>query len=180
MIQTGRDPMHDDLKAYVRAIPDFPKEGVLFRDITPILLDARAFKRVSDILLERYRDRAVDKIAAIESRGFIFGSALALGLDVGLVPLRKPGKLPWRTIAETYSLEYGEAALEMHIDAVDRGERVVIVDDLLATGGTAAAAARLIERRGGVVEEIAFVIELAELHGVDKLGGHSVYTLISY
>lgn len=172
--------MHEDLKAYIRDIPDFPKRGILFRDITPILLEPDAFKRVSDILLDRYRDRSVDKIAAIESRGFIFGAVLALRLGVGLVPLRKPGKLPWHTIVESYSLEYGEAALEMHIDAVEPGERVVVVDDLLATGGTAAASARLIERREGIVEELAFVIELTELGGARKLGERSVYTLLSY
>ncbi len=172
--------MHEDLKAYIRDIPDFPKKGILFRDITPILLEPRSFNRVSDILFERYRNRAVDKIAAIESRGFIFGSVLAFRLGLGLVPLRKPGKLPWRTISESYSLEYGDAALEMHVDAVGEGERIVIVDDLLATGGTAAASARLIERQGGIVEELVFVIELAELRGVRKLGERPVYALISY
>lgn len=180
MMVTGRNLMHEDLKAYIRDIPDFPKKGILFRDITPILLEPRSFNRVSDILFERYRNRAVDKIAAIESRGFIFGSVLAFRLGLGLVPLRKPGKLPWRTISESYSLEYGDAALEMHVDAVGEGERIVIVDDLLATGGTAAASARLIERQGGIVEELVFVIELAELRGVRKLGERPVYALISY
>ena len=172
--------MNNDLKKYVRNVPDFPKKGILFRDITPILLEPGAFKKVGDIFFERYRANAIEKIAAIESRGFIFGSVLAERLGIGLVPLRKPGKLPRRTISETYSLEYGEAALEMHVDAIDEGERVVIVDDLLATGGTAAAAAELIERQGGVIEEIAFVIELTELRGREKLGDHHVFTLLSY
>ena len=172
--------MHEELKTYIRNIPDFPKKGILFRDITPILLEPRAFRQVSDILFERYRERAIDKVVAIESRGFIFGSILAIRLGIGFVPLRKPGKLPWRTVSETYSLEYGEAALEMHIDAVEKGERVVIIDDLLATGGTAAAAASLVERQGGIIEELAFVIELADLGGVEKLGERPIFTLLSF
>lgn len=172
--------MNEDLKQWIRTVPDFPKKGILFRDITPILLDPGAFKKVCDILFERYNNREVDKIAVIESRGFIFGSVLASRLGKGLVPLRKPGKLPWSTISETYSLEYGEASLEMHVDAVKKGEHVVIVDDLLATGGTAAAAAMLIERGGGIVEEIAFVISLTELRGIEKLEGRPVFTLMSF
>jgi adenine phosphoribosyltransferase len=172
--------MNEDLKQWIRNVPDFPKKGILFRDITPILLDPSAFKEVCDILFERYRDREVNKIAVIESRGFIFGSVLASQLGKGLIPLRKPGKLPWSTISETYSLEYGEASLEMHIDAVEKGEHVVIVDDLLATGGTAAAAAMLVERRGGIVEEIAFIISLTELRGAEKLAGRPVFTLMSF
>lgn len=172
--------MHEELKAYIRNIPDFPKKGILFRDITPLLLDPAAFEKVSDILFERYRKRAIDKVAAIESRGFIFGSVLAIRLGTGFVPLRKPGKLPWRTVSESYSLEYGEASLEMHTDAIGTGERVVIIDDLLATGGTAAAAASLIERQGGIIEEMAFVIELADLGGSEKLGARPLFKLISF
>lgn len=172
--------MRDELKDWIRSVPDFPKEGILFRDITPALLEPNAFSMICNLLIERYEGREFDKIAAIESRGFIFASVLAYKLGKGLVPLRKPGKLPWKTISETYALEYGEATLEMHTDAVNSGERVLIVDDLLATGGTAAATARLIERQGGIVEEIAFVIELSELEGRNKLKGTPVFSLMSF
>jgi adenine phosphoribosyltransferase len=172
--------MSEHLKRLIRDVPDFPKAGILFRDITPILLDPSAFKEVCDALVDRYWNRAITKVAAIESRGFIFGAVLASRLGKGLIPLRKPGKLPWRTITETYALEYGEAALEMHVDAVKEGERVVICDDLLATGGTAAAASKLIERRGGIVDELAFVVELTALRGIDRLRDRPVFTLMSF
>lgn len=172
--------MNEELKKWVREIPDFPKKGILFRDITPVLLEADVFKRVCDILYERYKGRKIDKVAAIESRGFIFAAVVAYRLGKGFIPLRKPGKLPHQTIEERYSLEYGEAALEMHTDAVSPGDRVVVIDDLLATGGTAAAAVNLIERQGGVIDEIAFVIELSDLGGIDKLQGKPVFSLLSF
>lgn len=172
--------MDEALKRYIREIPDFPKLGIVFRDITPALLEPKAFKEICDDLYERYRDRAIDKIAAVESRGFIFGSVIAYKMGIGFVPMRKPGKLPWKTIIERYSLEYGEAAIEMHIDAVRKGDRVLILDDLLATGGTAAAAARLVERQGATVEELAFLIELSDLKGRDNLEGRRIFSLLRY
>jgi len=172
--------MDEALKRYIREIPDFPKLGIVFRDITPALLEPKAFKEICDSLYQRYRGRRIDKIAAVESRGFIFGSVIAYKMGIGFVPMRKPGKLPWKTIIERYSLEYGEAAIEMHIDAVGKGDRVLILDDLLATGGTAAAAARLIERQGATVEELAFLIELSELRGRDNLKGRPIFSLLRY
>ena len=172
--------MTEKLKKWIRDIPDFPKPGILFRDITPILLDPVAHGLVSDILFERYSNREFDKIAAIEARGFIIGSTLSYRLGKGLIPLRKPGKLPWTTITESYSLEYGTAALEMHVDAVVKGERIVIIDDLLATGGTAAAAAKLVERQGGIVEEIGFLVELKDLAGREKLQSWSVHSFVEF
>lgn len=169
-----------ELEKYIRNVPDFPKPGILFRDITPLLLDPEAFSAVNDLFSERYADLVFDKVASIESRGFIFGSILAYRLGRGFIPLRKPGKLPWNTVEERYTLEYGEAALEMHVDAVSKGERVLIVDDLLATGGTAAAAAALIERQGGLVAEIAFLVELAELGGREKLERWPTHSFIEF
>lgn len=172
--------MNEPLKEFIREIPDFPKRGILFRDITPALLDPGAFAMICDELHEHCRSMAIDKVAAVESRGFIFASVLAYTMRIGFVPLRKPGKLPWKTIQEKYSLEYGEAAIEMHIDAVSPGERILILDDLLATGGTAAAAARLIERQGGIVEELVFLIELAALNGRENLKGRRIFSLMMY
>lgn len=172
--------MEQDLSRWIRDIPDFPEKGILFRDITPALLDPEAFKQICDSLTERYRERKIDKIAGIEARGFFFASVLSYNLGIGMIPLRKPGKLPWKTISRSYSLEYGKATVEMHEDAVSEGEMVLLVDDLLATGGTAAAAAALIESRGGVIEEIAFVIELSDLGGRKQLGDRPVYSLLTY
>lgn len=172
--------MSEDLKQWIREVPDFPKPGILFRDITPVLLDPKALAQMCDMLYDRYKGRIFNKVAAIESRGFIIGAMLAYRLGKGLVPLRKPGKLPWKTVQERYTLEYGEAALEMHIDAIEKGERILIVDDLLATGGTAAAAAKLVERRAGVIEEIGFLIELSELKGRERLERWPVFSFISF
>ena len=168
------------LGARIREIPDFPKPGILFRDITPLLCDGPSFRTVTDLFAERYRDAAPDLVLGVESRGFIFAAALADRLGAGLVVVRKPGKLPYRTDRVSYALEYGEDALEMHQDAVGRGQRVVVVDDLLATGGTAEAAARLVENRGGVVAETAFVIELGALGGRSRLSPRSVFSLLAY
>jgi adenine phosphoribosyltransferase len=172
--------MSESLKDLIRTIPDFPKIGIVFRDITPALLRPEAFKEICDDLYAHCRGDKIDKIAAVESRGFIFASVLAYKMGIGFIPMRKPGKLPWKTIQERYSLEYGEAAIEMHIDAVSRGERILILDDLLATGGTAAAAARLVERQGGIVEELAFLIELPALSGRNNLKGRKIYSLMKF
>jgi len=167
------------ITARIRDVPDFPKPGILFKDITPLLGDGPAFRLVTDLLAEHVAARKPELIVGIESRGFIFGAALAERLGVGFVPVRKPGKLPYKTTRETYSLEYGTDALEMHEDAVEK-RRCLIVDDLLATGGTAAATARLVERQGGIVDGFAFVIELEFLKGRARLGGRTVNALIHY
>ena len=172
--------MNRDLRRWIRDIPDFPKKGILFRDITPALLDPIPFGSICDSLVERYEGRKIDKIAGIEARGFFFASVMAYRLGIGMIPIRKPGKLPWRTAKRSYSLEYGDAAVEMHEDAVSEGENVLLVDDLLATGGTAAAAAELIESLGGNIEEIAFVIELSDLNGREKLGNRRIFSLLTY
>jgi len=169
-----------DLKQYVRDIPDFPKSGILFRDITPLLADPRAFREVEDRMLAAFEGERITRIAGIESRGFLFGMPLARRLEVGLVPVRKAGKLPGARISETYALEYGEGVLELHEDAVGTGDRVLIVDDLLATGGTAAAAARLVERAGAEVVGLVFAIELASLKGRERLPGRRVVSVIEY
>ncbi len=165
------------LKNLIRMIPDFPKKGILFRDITPLLADKNAFSEVIKIFKENTPEE-VSKVAGIESRGFIFGGALANVLNVGFVPIRKTGKLPWKTIKVEYDLEYGTDSLEIHQDAIKKGERVVLIDDLLATGGTASASAELIEKCGGEVVEIMFLIELEELAGREKLKKYDIFTII--
>lgn len=169
-----------DLKSHIRDIPDFPKPGILFRDITPLLLDAQAFRLAVDTLVDRYKTKGISKIVAVESRGFVFAAPLAYDLGVGFVPLRKPGKLPHDTLSEAYMLEYGEAAIEIHTDAIAKGERVLIFDDLLATGGTAAASVALVRRLGGDIVEVSFIIELAGLKGRERLNGAPVFSLIQY
>ncbi|MDD3642134.1 MAG: adenine phosphoribosyltransferase [Candidatus Krumholzibacteria bacterium] len=169
----------DDLKRLIRDIPDFPRRGILFRDITPALGDPEAFATICDAFVERYRELGIDSVAGIEARGFLFASVAAYLLGLPLIPLRKPGKLPWKTVSRAYDLEYGTAAVEMHLDAVKRGDRVLIIDDLLATGGTAAAAAALVEGQGGTVVELAFAIELSELGGRNNLGSRPVFSLIT-
>ena len=168
------------LKAKVRNIPDFPQKGILFRDITPLLKDAKALREIIARLARSLKGKKVGAVVGIESRGFIFGTALATKLGVGFVPIRKKGKLPWKTKQVACTLEYGEAILEIHQDAVKRGEKVVIVDDLLATGGTAEAAAKLVKSIGGKVAKIAFVIELVGLKGREKLKNHDVFALLQY
>ncbi len=169
-----------DLASTIRDVPDFPVDGVLFKDITTLLKDPVAFRESVDRLLEPYRDKGIDLIAGIESRGFIFGSVMAYLLGVGYVPIRKPGKLPAETEREEYALEYGTDAVELHIDAIQPGQRVLLVDDLLATGGTASASARLIEKLGGELVGIAFLIDLTFLHGRDKLKGYDIHTVIEF
>lgn len=169
-----------DLRAKIRDIKDFPTEGILFKDITTLLKDAPAFRRVVDLLSERYRSERVDVVVGVESRGFILGGALAHQLNAGFVPVRKLGKLPGKTIEVEYELEYGRDALAVHEDAIRAGQRVLAVDDLLATGGTMGATLRLIQQLGGQIVGVAFLIELAFLHGRDKLKGHPLYSLIVY
>ena len=170
----------DVIRGSIREIPDFPKPGILFRDITPLLETPAAFQHVIHLLEKRYAGCALDRIVAIESRGFLFGAALADRLGVGLAIVRKPGKLPFRTVRQEYDLEYGTDAMEMHVDAVSPNHRVIIMDDLLATGGTAAAATALVRAQGAEVVECAFVIELAGLHGREKLRDVPVFALVTY
>lgn len=176
----GSVNMFDHLREKIRDVPDFPTPGVIFKDITTLLKDGPAFKEVIDTLVERYRQRGIDAVVAIESRGYIFGAPLAAALGVGLIPVRKMGKLPAETISATYELEYGKETVEMHRDAILPGQKVLIVDDLLATGGTANAAKSLVEQLGGKVEGFAFLIELTFLKGRDKLTGYDVFTMITY
>ncbi len=173
-------PVVPGLKEAIRNIPDFPKPGILFRDITPVLQDPALFRKVIDAFAQIYEGRQIDVIAAVESRGFIFAAPLAVRLGAGFVPLRKSGKLPYMTYKVHYALEYGIEALEMHVDAVKPGQRVLIMDDLLATGGTAHAAARLVLQAGGVIDSFAFVIELTDLRGREKLQGYEVITLVQF
>jgi len=168
------------LRAAVRDVPDFPKKGIMFKDITPVLSDPSLFRASIDLFLERCRGREVDKIVGIDARGFVFGSAVAYELGVGFVPIRKRGKLPYRTEIAKYSLEYGEAEVEMHTDAVSEGERVVLVDDLLATGGTSAAAAALIRNAGADLVEAQFLIELEFLEGRKRLEPTPVTSFLKY
>jgi adenine phosphoribosyltransferase len=172
--------MHEELIRTIRSVPNFPKQGIVFRDITTLLKDRSAFQRASDVLYEHYKDERVDKVVSIESRGYILGAVLAYRLKAGFVPIRKPGKLPAETISETYSLEYGTDTLEIHTDAIQAGERVLIHDDLLATGGTVQAGCRLVERLGGVILGLSFLIELDFLNGRQKLGSHDVFSIIRY
>ncbi len=169
-----------DLANYIRDIPDFPKPGILFKDITPLLAEPEAFRQAIERMHERYRGQQIDAVAAAEARGFLFAAPLALLVQRPLVPLRKPGKLPYRTHALQYDLEYGSAELQVHIDGVAAGARVLLVDDLLATGGTMQAGCRLIEKAGGQVAGCAFLVELTFLKGRDKLQPHEVFSLIQF
>jgi len=169
-----------DLKRLVRDIPDFPKPGILFRDITPLLGDPAGFRATINRFLGRFAERSVDKVVGIESRGFLFGPVLAYQLGAGFVPVRKPSKLPAATISESYDLEYGSDSVEMHADGIEPGENVLVVDDLIATGGTAFAAAKLVERAGGRVIGLGFIIELSTLGGRERLSGYDVSALLTY
>ncbi len=170
----------EKLKKIIRHVPDFPKKGILFYDITTLLKNGAALNEVIDLLASRFQKEKIDLVLGIESRGFIFASALACRLGAGFVPVRKPGKLPADTIQVTYDLEYGKDSLEIHRDAIQPGQRVLLVDDLLATGGTAAATLQLIQQLGGVVAGMAFVIELEFLNGRNKLEGYDIYSLLKY
>ncbi len=169
-----------DLKTKIRDIPDFPKEGILFRDITTLLKDKDSFNRVINRFTAFYKDEGINKVVGIESRGFIFGAPLAHQLNAGFIPIRKPGKLPSDVYEAKYELEYGTDTLAIHQDAISPGEKVLIVDDLLATGGTMSAAVDLIKQLGGTIVGIAFLIELAGLKGRDKLNGQNILSLITY
>ncbi len=175
--------MNNDIAAIrqiIRDIPDFPKPGIVFKDITPLLGNGPLFSRTIDILAERYRSQKIDTVLGIESRGFIIGAALAYELGAGFCGVRKPGKLPYETHSDSYELEYGTDRLEIHVDAMPSGARVVIADDLIATGGTAAATAQLVSKLGATVVECAFVIELAFLKGREKLKPHGVFSILQY
>ena len=170
----------DYIKSKVRSIPDWPIEGVIFRDITTLLLDPPAFKQICTIFYDRYVNEKIDKIVGIDARGFLFGSVLAYKLDIGMIPIRKNGKLPYKTISESYTLEYGEEIIEIHEDAIEKGERVVVIDDLMATGGTISAAANLVEKLGGEIFECSFVLELPDLNGREKLGNRKVFSIVEF
>lgn len=169
-----------ELKEHIRDIHDFPKEGIVFKDITTLLKDREAFSKSVDLLAEKFRGADIDQVVGVEARGFIFGAALAYALGVGFVPVRKKGKLPGKTRSVTYELEYGEDSLEIHEDAIAPGTRVLIVDDLLATGGTIEATSKLIAQQQAEVAGIAFLIELRELKGKDKLKDFEVYSVLKY
>ena len=174
-------PSHN-VQDYIRTIADFPHEGIMFRDVTTLFADPRGLRMAVDQLLSPYAGKPIDKVVGLEARGFILGGAVAHQLSVGFVPIRKKGKLPGTVISEAYTLEYGEAVVEVHDDAISAGERILVVDDLLATGGTAEAGIKLIERLGGSVVGCAFVIDLPDLGGREKLEalGHDVYALCAY
>jgi adenine phosphoribosyltransferase len=170
----------EQIRSAIRTIPDFPQPGILFRDITPVLSDADLFRQVIDLLAEKTVKFGAEKVVGIDARGFLFGAAVAYKLGVGFVPIRKKGKLPYKTIRYSYALEYGKADMEIHVDAVRPGEKIVLLDDLLATGGTAAAAAHLVKELGAKVEAALFFIELADLEGRKHLGDVQVETLLAF
>lgn len=172
--------MEMDLKSKIRDVPDFPKKGIVFKDITTLLQDPEAFRASIDILANQHKSQNISKVVGIEARGFVFGAALAYAIGAGFVVIRKPGKLPYKTVKQTYELEYGTDEIEIHEDAVKVGERVLLVDDLLATGGTMAAAANLIKGIGGEIVGISFLIELAFLNGRDKMPGYEIQSIIKY
>ena len=168
------------LEHYIRDIKDFPKKGILFKDITPLLSDSKAFDLCLNSLLNLIEEEAIDKVVGVESRGFLFGTLLAQKLKAGFIPVRKPGKLPFDTISETYALEYGTDTLEMHKDAIHKGDRVLIHDDVLATGGTAQAVCKLVEQLGGTIVQCNFIMKLDFLNGKDKLSDYNVKSVLTY
>jgi len=172
--------MLETLRARVRDVPDFPKKGIIFKDITPILQDGVLFRASIDLFLEQCRGKQIDKVVGIDARGFLFGSAVAYELGIGFVPLRKKGRLPYKTESASYTLEYGEAEMELHIDAITAGEKIVLIDDLLATGGTSASAVALIKKVGGELIEAIFLIELEFLQGRKKLAPTPVSSFLTY
>lgn len=169
-----------DLKSRIRDIPDFPKPGIVFKDITTLLQDFDAFQFSINMLAKQHQNNKIDKVAGIEARGFVFGAAVAYAMNTGFIIIRKPGKLPYQTVKQTYELEYGTDEIEIHEDAIKSGERILLIDDLLATGGTMAAAAELINKVGGKIVGISFVIELTFLHGREKLKDYNIHSLIEY
>ncbi len=169
-----------EFEKYIRDIPDFPEKGIVFKDITTLLIDSEAFSKVIDKMADTYKGKGIDKVVGIESRGFIFGGMLSYILGAGFVPARKAGKLPYKTIRESYSLEYGESIIELHEDSINKGDKILLVDDLLATGGTAEAVVKLIKRLGGEISGIEFLIELDFLNGREKLIGENINSVIHY
>ncbi len=169
-----------DIKAYIRDVPDFPKAGIMYKDITTLLIDPRAFQETIKILANRYKGQNISKIVGVESRGFIFASALAFDLGIGLALVRKRGKLPSKCVQESYDLEYGSDIVEMHCDAIESGETALVVDDLIATGGTLVAACKLVESLGGKVTEVATIVELEFLNGKEKLEGRPFFSMIQF
>lgn len=169
-----------NLKDKVRSIPNWPIEGVIFRDITTVLQDPEAFRHANDLFYDRYQNMQIDKIVGIDARGFIFGAVLAYKLNLSFIPVRKKGKLPYKTISAEYDLEYGKDTVEMHEDAISKGERVLVVDDLIATGGTVAAAVELVKKVGGVIVECAFLVELTDLKGREKIEGIPIFSLMAF
>ena len=170
------------VKSKIRTVPDWPKQGIMFRDITTLLKDKEGYNHMIELLVERYKDMKIDVVAGIESRGFITGSVLAHRLGVGFVPIRKPGKLPAETVSEEYSLEYGKDKIEIHTDAIEKGDKVLLVDDLIATGGTAIAACNLIKKLGGDIVECSFIVDLPDIGGKKKLidAGFKVFNLVEF
>jgi len=169
-----------NLKDKIRTVPHWPIEGVMFRDITTLLQDPEAFRRACDMLYERYKEMDIDKVVAIDARGFIFGAVLAYQLNVGFVPVRKAGKLPYKTLSESYTLEYGENEVEIHKDAIEKGEKVLVVDDLIATGGTISAATKLVDQLEGEIVECVFLVELPDLKGREKINDYKIFTLTEF
>jgi len=167
-----------DIKTTIRDIPDFPKEGIIFKDITTLLKDPEAFREAINMMVDYYKDYDIDYIVGIEARGFIIGAPMAMAMGKGFIPIRKPGKLPGKTISMSYDLEYGSNEIEIHSDAIDEGDKILIIDDLLATGGTVAAAVKLIKELGGELQGIGFLLELPFLNGRDKLKGENVFALL--
>jgi adenine phosphoribosyltransferase len=170
----------DAVRAAIRDVPDFPKPGIVFKDITPVLADPALLRQVVDAFVERWKGQRIDRVVGIESRGFLFAAPVAYALGAGLAIARKPGKLPWQVVREVYALEYGEDSLELHIDAVGPGQRVVVVDDVLATGGTAGAVGRLVTKQGAELAGYSFLMELGFLHGARRLGPDKVHALVSF
>ena len=182
MVKENKTPQlnRTQLKETIRSISDWPIKGVIFRDVTTLMHNPEAFRESCDILYERYKDMNVDKIVGIDARGFIFGAVLAYKLGIGFVPVRKKGKLPCKTIQETYSLEYGEDTLEIHEDAIQKDEKVIIVDDLIATGGTIGATVKLVKKLGADIMECAFIVELPDLNGRDQIQGCKIYSITEF
>ena len=172
--------MTDSIKAKIRTVPHWPKQGIMFRDITTLLKDPEGFKETIDLLHKRYKDKKIDKVIGIESRGFIFGAPLAYLLNCGFVPIRKPGKLPAECESEEYTLEYGKDKIEIHKDSIEKGDRVLIVDDLIATAGTASAAKKLVKKLGGDLVECAFIVELVSLNGRAKLKDEHIFSIVEF
>jgi len=170
----------ESIRSKIRTVPHWPKEGIMFRDITTLIKDPEGLRETIDLLYNRYKDKKIDKVVGIEARGFIFGAPLAYLLGCGFIPVRKPGKLPAECVSEEYTLEYGTDKIEIHKDAISKGDRILICDDLLATGGTASAARNLIKKLGGVVVECAFIVDLVDLNGRDKLKGENIFSVCEF